>query len=422
MIASTTKSNRRFVVWTILGIALVSGAVFAFTRPKAENLLKLTVPCADFEETVRAMGVVEAARFEKLRAPSAPYERQVTWLVEEGTRVKKGDLIAQFDIADVERNWERETDHVQRIEYRQEEAKADWSVQLFEENIKRDKESERNEFAQLKYKRTQQEPPLPKEIGVTEKDKQERLVDEAKRRISQVERQRNIDINRRGWWLKYRQGKTQEVKDMMEQYEVRAPIDSIVVYPLIPINGLIKKTETGDLLNREQPFAQLPDLNSLIIKLGVEEYRVQKIDEGTVVRLRSRAYPMKEFVGKVISVSHMASNDLFHDGRRLFEVIVAVDNVASTGLKVGMVVEASLVVAKHPQVYAFPRDYVVQDEKGKWLEIETASGRTQRRPIDKALLTDDFVLISRESGGEGPLTVVYRPSKHLGDATLPSSR
>ncbi|PAW78171.1 MAG: hypothetical protein B9S32_08225 [Verrucomicrobia bacterium Tous-C9LFEB] len=422
MIPPPAKGNRRFVVWTILGIALVSGVVFAITRPPAENLLKLTVPCADFEETVRAMGVVEAARFEKLRAPSAPYERQVTWLIDEGTRVKKGDLIAQFDIADVERNWERETEHVQRIEYRQEEAKADWSVQLFEENIKRDKESERNEFAQLKFKRTQQEPPLPKEIGVTEKDKQERLVDEAKRRISQVERQRNVDIGRRTWWLKYRQGKTQEVKDMMEQYEVRAPIDSIVVYPLIPINGLIKKTETGDLLNREQPFAQLPDLNSLIVKLGVEEYRVQKIDEGTVVRLRSRAYPMKEFVGKVISVSHMASNDLFHDGRRLFEVIVAVDNVASTGLKVGMVVEASLIVAKHPQVYAFPRDYVVQDDKGKWLEIETASGRTQRRPIEKALLTDDFVLISRESGGEGPLTVVYRPSKHLGDATLPSSR
>ncbi len=422
MIRTASNLNRRFVVGVALGIAFIAGAVFAITRPKPENLLKLTVPCADFEETVRAMGVVEAARFEKLRAPSAPYERQVTWLVEEGTRVKKGDLIAQFDIADVERNWERETEHVQRIEYRQEEAKADWSVQLFEENIKRDKESERNEFAQLKYKRTQQEPPLPKEIGVTEKDKQERLVDEAKRRISQVERQRNIDIGRRTWWLKYRQGKTQEVKDMMEQYEVRAPIDSIVVYPLIPINGLIKKTETGDLLNREQPFAQLPDLNSLIVKLGVEEYRVQKIEEGTQAHFRSRAYPMKEFVGKVISVSHMASNDLFHDGRRLFEVIVAVDNVASTGLKVGMVVEASLVVAKHPQVYAFPRDYVVQDEKGKWLEIETATGRTERRSIEKAMLTDDFVLLPQRDGEKAPLTVVYRPSKHVGDASLHPAR
>lgn len=422
MIRSASKANRKFLIGTILGITLVVAVIFGLSRPAPENLLKLSVPCADFEETVRAMGIVEAARFEKLRAPMAPFERQLTWLVDEGTRVKKGDLVAQFDIADVNRNWERETEHVQRIEYRQDEAKADWSVQLFEENIKRDKESERNEFAQLKFKRTQQEPPLPKEIGVTEKDKQERLVDEAKRRISQVERQRNIDIGRRAWWLKYRQGKTQEVKDMMEQYEVRAPMDSIVVYPLIPINGLIKKAETGDFLNRDQPFAQLPDLNSLIVKLGVEEYRVQKIEEKTEVRFRTRAYPARQFVGRVISVSHMASNDLFHDGRRLFEVIVAVDNVASTGLKVGMVVEASLVVAKHPRVYAFPKDYVVQDEKGKWLEIETAAGRRQRRNISNAPQTDDFVLLAPEAGESGPLTVVYRPSEHLGDASLRPAR
>lgn len=410
MKAGASVSARKRLFLTGLVVSGVVALAWTWMRPLPEDVIRLSVAPGAFEETARVMGIIEAARFEKVRAPLAPYERQVTWLVEEGTRVAKGDLIAQFDVADVTRNWEKETDWVQRIEYQQGESKADWSVQLYEEAIKRDKEMERNEFAQLKFKRTQQEPPLPREIGETEKEKQERLVDEAARRIKQTQRQRDIEIGRRDWWLKYRKGKTQEVKEMMAQYEVRAPIDSIVVYPLIPINGLIKKVETGDFLNREQPFAQLPDLSSLILKLGLEEYRVQKVRENMEVRFRTRAFPTKEFSGRVISVSHMASNDLFHDGRRLFEVVVAVDNVATTGLKVGMVVESSLVVGRHADVYAFPREYVREGEKEKWLEIETPSGRAIRHVIKDAAQTDDFVLVPRAQLDGQLVTVIYRPS------------
>lgn len=397
----------------VIAVLAVAGTLWMARSPQ-EEVLRLTVPSGDFEETVRAMGVIEAAKFEKVRAPIAPYERQVTWLVDEGTRVAKGDLIAQFDVADVEHNYEKQTEWVQNIEHRQADAKADWSVQLYEENIKREKETQRNEVAQLKYKRTQMEPPLPKEIGVTEKDKQERLTDDASRRVKQIERQRNVDVSRREWWLKYRRGKTQEVKDMMSQYEVRAPIDSIVVYPLIPVNGLMKKIELGDYLSRDQPFAQLPDLRSLILKLGVEEYRVQKLTEGMPVRFRCRAFPQREFTGRVISVSHMASNDLFNDGRRLFEVIVAIDNVTETDLRVGMVVEASLVVAKHPAVYAIPRDYIAEDGKGSWLELETVDGRREKRSLDRLQQTDDFVLLPKKDGESGVIIVLYRTSDHPG--------
>lgn len=399
------------VASVLLGV--IGGAVW-IGLSVAEEIVKFPVPCGTFVETLHVAGVIEAARFEELQAPEAPYERQLTWLVPEGTFVSKGDLIAQFDMADVENHWEGSKEHVETLTMRQESEKATWSIQLYEEDIKRDKQKEQKDLATLRVERSKQEPPLPKEIGTTEKTKQDRLVSDYDRRIGQFQRQSGMELRRRERWLEYRKGKTQEIYDAMSQYEIRAPLDSIVVYPLIPIRGAVKKAELGDYLNRRQPFVQLPDLNSLIIKVGLEEHRVQKVTENTPVRFTTRAFPNREFKGKVISVSRLAMDNLFHDGRKLFEVDVAIENATNLGLRVGMVVDVSLIVGTHENVYAFPRDYVQKKGNDEWLEVENANGKRERLPVEENNASEDYILIARQNRDGTPLTAIYRPSKAAG--------
>ena len=75
-----------------------------------------------------------------------------------------------------------------------------------------------------------------------------------------------------------------------------------------------------------------------------------------------------------------------------------------------MVVEASLVVAKHENVYAFPKEYVRKDEKGEWLEIETAEGKSERLALDGSIQTEDYILIPGKTRDGKLLTAVYYPA------------
>lgn len=115
-------------------------------------------------------------------------------------------------------------------------------------------------------------------------------------------------------------------KNELKMTEIRAPTPGMVVHREEYRGGQKRKPRIGDVLIKNQPLIDLPDLDSMVVKTRVREVELCKIQVGSPVTVKVDAYPNLLLSGHVASIGVLALTDLMHMGEeKYFEVMVALD-------------------------------------------------------------------------------------------------
>lgn len=415
--AARGRLRRRWLTVAVAAAAAVAGA-FWFRQAVTPPQLSCTVEARDFPVRVMADGEVDTEGFIDVRAPTAPYERQVNWLAPEGAQVRKGDIVAQFDTQDAEAHLEVESERVVALVDKQETEKLTWDIDLTTQNVRLAQREEQRGNARLRKEGTSLEPPLPREVGERTFSVADLTAKQTQRRIKQLEKVRDVEIRRRKGSIRYRGRKVDAHEEYLEQYTVRAPADSIVLYPPIPVgHGVVRKVEPGDYLGRGQAFMRLPDFSTRVLKLRVPEGSIEGISVGSSLEFSARAYPGRQFTATVTSISNLAEEHPLSPARKSFEVvaeIIPTDGVEL--LRPGMLVEAGFVLEHHHNVLPIPID-LVRGAGGPHPEITVRSGSSsQSVPLPpNTRSTSDYILVHPESlpldGNPPTLEILYEPTE-----------
>jgi hypothetical protein len=264
---------------------------------------------------------------------------------------------------------------------------------------------------------TKLQPPLPREIGELKFGVADLTAGEAARRISQLEKMSTYELRRRQAHIRYRQGRVKLNEGYIEEYVVRSPGDSVVLYPPIPLaGGIVRKAEAGDYLARDQVFIRLPDFSTRVVRLQVPEHAVQKVAADAVLNFQSRAFPGRSFKARVTSISNLASERANCPGQKFFDVVAQIQPGGGVDdLKPGMVVEAEFLVRNHGLVFAIPKDLSVPTGAGEVsLQLETGHGWAKTVILNKPgyVETDDHLLVppdffSVKGAAAGQLRILF---------------
>jgi multidrug efflux pump subunit AcrA (membrane-fusion protein) len=367
-----------------------------------------------FVETLEVPGEVDTGKCIDVRAPSAPYERQVTWLIPEGASVKPGDVLAEFDTADAWSHVEDGQDRVTSLNQVLETETINWDIDLTTESVRKDQKAETLDNARNRKERSVIERPLPREIGERTFGVADLNLSQSERRIAQLQNMSAYEIRRRKGWIKYRQQRVDRDAAFLDEYVVRSPADSVVLYPPIPLaGGIVRKVESGDYLEREQAFLRLPDFSTRILRLRVPEHAVEKIAPDAWLDFQANAYPGQKFRARVTSISNLAISSASRPGQKYFEVSAEIESADGVGdLKPGMVVSAMFTLRDFGEVLAVPRDLVTKNAAGEQ-EISVESGAAARRlALPRGVPeTDDLLLVPPAAFGSQPgsVRILYRP-------------
>lgn len=118
--------------------------------------------------------------------------------------------------------------------------------------------------------------------------------------------------------------------------EIKAPASGMVVLREDYRSGQRRKPRIGDVLVRNQPLLDLPELASMIVKTKVREVDLHKIQIGKTATIQVDAYPQLYFSGKVLSIGILALSDVGRASEeKYFEVRVGLEN-ADPRLRPGM--------------------------------------------------------------------------------------
>jgi RND family efflux transporter MFP subunit len=299
-------------------------------------------------------GEVEAVSQRVITTPMMWSDKlQIVDLVLEGTLVKKGDLLIQFDVSSLQIKKEQEEEsltlqladiektHIQQslkmsdlenrlllTQYSYEHAKLQLEIQKYESEVKKEGSRIQLKKAELELKEVRKQLEAQKIIHESQIIKIETSIQQQKERI-------------------------QSIQDRIDRLGLTAPTDGMVVYQEVGRSGSRERLRNGYTAQSGEALLSIPDLSRMQINLSVNEMDQAKILTGQAVEITLDAYPDAKFQGQVKHVANLAQNINPDSKLKEFEVKIEVEN-EDQRLKPGMTVKARIILKKLENVLFVP--------------------------------------------------------------------
>jgi len=333
-----------------LGFGAFRMANSAVTPPTAEVQRK------EFVDTLEIKGEIKALRSAIIAAPYSAGELQIVNIVANSAKVRKGDLIVEFDATTVKQKLAQDQSTVNSAEAEINQARA--SARLKEEQDVTDVMNARFEAEKARIDATKQEI-----LSAIDGEQAKLKVADAEQKLMETEAKLKADRGSASADWASKEQKLEQAKFQVQQDErslsfltLRAPLDGTVALQnhWQPQGGRVP-FKPGDRAWPGVAIAELPDISSLKISARVEEAERGQLKTGQSVTVRLDALPDRSFEGRVETISPTASMD-FNAGwpiPRNFSVEVGLSE-SDERLAPGMSATVRVAIAKIPDGLVIP--------------------------------------------------------------------
>ncbi len=99
-IGTGRRARSVYVALAVAALAVGGAGILALRRPAAgptARVASVVVRRGDFARKVRAEGVLKARTSTPLTAPGNGLSLKIGWMIDDGARVAKGDVVLRFD-------------------------------------------------------------------------------------------------------------------------------------------------------------------------------------------------------------------------------------------------------------------------------------------------------------------------------------
>jgi HlyD family secretion protein len=305
----------KVIVWAFL-LLLLGGGLFAAYRYNKSAPIEVAVASVrkgEFTITVKTRGEIRATNSVILSAPQVPNPR-ITKLAESGKPIKKGEVVVEFDAAQLENYYLNYATSVRTVD-------SEITQQKAVHRITNEADHMNQMSGEYDVQRSELEASKAEILSEIEGAKNRIDVGIAKGSLDQVNTtikshgvSQEADLERLG----QRKDKTvrdmERVKSYLSKMRIVAPADGIVnILPNFRAGGSWGSTpppfKEGDTAWTGASIAEIPDLGQMRIDMKVEEVDRGKIQLGQSVKIRVDAIPDKEFTATLDWLSPIASTE-----------------------------------------------------------------------------------------------------------------
>jgi HlyD family secretion protein len=341
----------------------------------AEGSSSATVTLArgTFERTVRVAGITEAIRAAAAIAPRLAGQSSptlvITKLVKGGTRVKSGDVLVEFDPQEqIRAAFDRKTEF-QDLEQQIRRVEAEQAAAFAGDETAMTQAANDVARAVLEVRKNKVLPAIEAEkntLALEEAQAREKEVREARmlrRQTAEAELKRlHIRRERSERSMTHAEQNTQNMV-------VRAPFDGLIVMQPIFKGSALTEIQEGDEVRAGVPIAQIVDPSSMQVRGRVSQADAGLVAAGQPARISLDAYPGSNFAGSVKQVAPLAITSSVTPAVRAFVTLVTVSGSDAT-LMPDLSAAADIVVDRREHVLVLPRDAVVIDASGAWVQVK----------------------------------------------------
>jgi multidrug resistance efflux pump len=369
----------------------------------------LPVERRNIRQTVPFQGELEARNMMQI-AVGLQGSAVLAELAPEGTRVRKGDVLARFDSAQIEQDLARQENECVRTRQELESLeKAELPLELL------DLESQRADLlaeleAETSFLDTAQDLASRGLMSDTEvlrqREKLAALQVKADRAATRLrltsEHLHAARLAKARAALEAAERQRDFTARQLALCEIRAPADGTVSHVPLPVGGEYRTAHVGDSLFRNQVFLCLPQDADFVVRGYVEESALPSIRPGAPAVATPAAFPDLRLPGRVESVGAMARTRPGQPlWRKYFPVAISLDPLPRE-LPAGLTVHVEITAGEATDALAVPRAALEDHEGRLWVERRLPSGAAAPAEVEIGWTDSEYAEI-RSGLSEGDL-------------------
>lgn len=358
--------------------------------PGKSDALMFTVKRGELVVSVPMDGELKAVESFIVKAPANVWGNiRIIKLAPEGSFVKKGDFLIQFDTSEQRQRLQEAQNKLETALASLASTRADIQNQMaeLESNIKMEQYSleqarlrAKNAVYEAQNKRREIELSLKKaELSyqqLVEKKKSLEKINAAKLRKAELE-------------VEQARFKLKQAEDNLKKLTITAPASGLVVYQKVWDSGGMTKLKVGYSPWRSQALIEIPSQNKMKVVGSINEIEISKIKKGLPAEIRLDAIRDSVYSGKVTQIATLAHKDQ-ETGKNVFDIEILI-NEEDPRLKPGMTAHCKIIVDRLKDVLSIPID-AVQLKDGKSI-VYNAHGKPV--PIETGISNGDFVVVKK---------------------------
>jgi len=380
----------------IAAIALVIAAT-GWVRADSADVPSMVVETSTFVNILEVRGEIRPVRSVVLTAPSSGSDLQIINIAANGSTVKAGDVVIQFDTTAPQRNRDQRQADLQQAssEVTRVEAEARRKIQAAEALL-----------TELRSIATRAKLDLGRRelVSKVESEKLELAVADAEEKVNsqaaRLEGERRAAAADISIARQKRDKAAFDVADadrIIASLSMKSPGDGQI--SLMPNfrNSQFSRTapefKRGDRAWFGAPIAELPDLSAVRMTCRVDEADRARVPPAAPIRVRVDAIPDRELPGRIEQISIVAKPDFSSfPPTRNFDVTMALD-VTDARLRSGMSATALIELDQLPNVIVVPNTAVFS-RNGQTVVYVVSGRAAEMRPVTVARRSRDRVAIT----------------------------
>src|SRR5262249_157139 len=384
-------------------------AAIAVGMAKGSTVLperRLAVPTAKvvrgpLKLTVFATGELRAGRTTNLVAPPAGGSLRILKLLPTGTPVKKDDIVIEFDPSDQQYNVEQAKSDLDEAEQQIVKMKADNAVTASQGKLKLLQARDYVRRGELNVAGNEF-------IGAIDAQKNQLTLDEARRRLQQLEQDAASRVATSAAALavvEERRHKAelamQRAQSIIDNLVVKAPIDGDVSVKenrdgqFFFFTGMVlPEYKQGDTTFSGRTIADVIESGKMEVRAKVTEVDRDNLQTGQAATVQIDALPGRTFTAKVGPLSGSASRGSFFETSavRQFDIVLALDQ-PDPAMRAGSSVRLTIDGREVAGALHVPRQAVFEKAGKNFVFLQTGD-RFERRDVKVATATESRAIVN----------------------------
>src|SRR5579864_1420361 len=309
-------------------IVVLLAIIWSFRLPSPKTSLTRQNHGVLVSDRIRVSGSTEAVRMRAIVAPMLEGQQfgtlTITRLAPSGTRVRKGDLLVDFDRQAQLRDLIDKEDAYQKLANQAIEEQA-------KDDVVRAKDETEVQQAESDLSKAQLEMQKIELLSRIDAEKAQQTLDEANATLQQLRATFNLkrkSAHSAVRLLEIQRDRAQQVVEHArantELMKIKSPIDGVVVLNTIWKQGKMGQVQEGDQVRAGVTFMQVVDPASMQVRGFVNQEDFLALHFGDAAQIHLDAYPELVLRGKLVEMAPTARSGDFSDKLRAFAVVFSI--------------------------------------------------------------------------------------------------
>jgi multidrug efflux pump subunit AcrA (membrane-fusion protein) len=408
----SSPKQRAIAIAAALVVAGVSIYAYAHTAKKTPTQATFQVKRGEFLDVVEFRGELKALKSVSITGPANAWDLQIVKIATDGSQVKQGDVVVQFDPSRLEQTLAQNRSVLKSAQAEIDQVKA--------QNLLTD-EADTTAVMKAKYdvEAAKLEASKAEIVSAIEGEEARLAVINAEQALRQAEAQLKSDRAVAASTVESKKQASAKARyDMeraataLESMTLKAPSNGMI--SLLPVwhNGNETPFKVGERAWSGAPIAQLPDVSSLRVAARVDETERGRLSLVQPVSLQLDAIADRQFTGKVERIGTIATSDL-QSGWPFphnFDLEIAIDQTDAR-FRPGMTTQVTVILDRVPNAITIPVQasflksgrtvaYVWNGSRFDERLIQIERRSRDRLLISSGLKADDLVALKDPTGKE----------------------